>query len=222
MFLYRAQINMIVVHVAGAPGSGKSTLGAALAQVKGVHVLDLDDVNSAFAESNNYVPLTRSDPARFQSLYQAHLDSLIEDVRSSGAQVLVFVGINGAILGTWPGKQFLTVDVHASSSYCLDTPVALNVQRWIQRDMPELIDELCARLKTDVATYTKYRDDERNFVRAYEDEFHALLRDFRPSQRTSDIQTFRKYFMKQGFTFANAEQIEDAVKALLQSLVHIP
>ena len=189
---------MFIVHVAGAPGSGKTTLGEALQRIPGVQVLDLDDVNRAFAESNNYVPLTRTEPQKFQRLYQAHIDELIQSIEQSGeCSVLVFVGINAAILGSWPGKRFLTVNVHATHKLALDTPTELNVQRWIQRDMPELVDELCARLKEDIKVYTPYETEERDFVRRYESDFHALLRDFRPSQRTRDIERFKNYFTNQ-------------------------
>jgi uridine kinase len=202
---------MVVIHVAGAPASGKSTLGAALAEFLATRgtVLDLDDVNRAFAEGNGLVRLTREDPAKFQALYQAHIDELVRGHRG----ILVFVGIEGAVLGTMPGRHFRTVDLHAAVRLCLDTPTPVNVQRWIQRDMPELIDELAQSLKADVASFQKYRDEERNFVKGYEKYFHELMRDFRPSQRTDDIERFKKYYRKKGYHFASAADIVDLIEA---------
>lgn len=200
---------MAVIHIAGAPASGKSTLGAALSQLPGVQVLDLDDVNREFAEGNGLVSLTHTDPAQFQTLYQRHIDNII---RGFGNKLLVFVGIEAAVLGSWPGKNFRTINLHAALNLCLDTPTELNVQRWIQRDMPELIDELASNLKADIAAFDKYRDHERKFVRDYEKYFHELLRDFRPSQRTGDIERFKRYYRRKGYTFASVDEIVAIVR----------
>ena len=51
-------------------------------------------------------------------------------------------------------------------------------------------------------------------VRRYESDFHALLRDFRPSQRTRDIERFKNYFTKQGFLPWGSRRIEALVRAL--------
>jgi adenylate kinase family enzyme len=207
---------MVVIHIAGAPGSGKSTVGEALQrQHPSITVLDLDDVNREFAEGHNLVQLTRSDPRKFQALYQAHIDDIVFQARREG-RPLVFVGIDAAILGSWPGRNLLTVDLHANVPICLDTPTELNVRRWIQRDMPELIDEFAESLKQDVAQYTRYRDDERSFVKKRESNFHALMHDFRPSQRTRDIERFKAYYKKRKFRFLPPEAVVAVVAELIR------
>lgn len=217
---------MKVVHVAGAPGSGKTTFARTIedwlrsnGEQDNVVVLDLDDVNRNFAEPNNYVPLLRENPMRYAELYQQHIDSIIEQARRENKSVL-FVGINAALLGTWPGSEnFLPVDLHSDFNFAIQVPVEVNARRWIQRDMPELVDDLAQRLKNDVGLYENYKDQEADFVRRYEQEFHELLRDFRPSQRKRDIEQFNQYFSEQDFTFAPQDQLEKLVKyALVQHL----
>ena len=209
---------MVVIHIAGAPASGKSTVGAALqARFPSLIVLDLDDVNRKFAEGNNLVPLIRTNRTQFQALYQEHIDALVEKAADAN-QSLVFVGIEAAVLGTWPGKRFLTIDVHADAHLCLNIPTADNVQRWIQRDMPDVIDDFATSLKQDVTQhYNQYRDDERAFVKKRESNFHALMRDFRPSQRTQDIERFKAYYKRQGFKFVSPDAVVGVVARLVQS-----
>jgi uridine kinase len=210
---------MVVIHIAGAPASGKSTLGTTLqTRFPSLIVLDLDDVNREFAEAHGLVSLTQTSPAQFQALYQEHLDDLMYKA-ALGNQSLVFVGIEAAILGSWPGKHFLTVDLHADVHLCLDTPTADNVQRWIQRDMPEVIDEFATSLKQDVTQhYTQYRDNERAFVKKLESNFHALMRDFRPSQRTRDIERFKAYYKRRGFKFVSPNAAVRAITKLIETL----
>lgn len=211
-----------VVHVAGAPGSGKTTFAERIkdwlvsnGESERVLVLDLDDVNRNFAEPNNYVPLLRRDPTRYAELYQQHIDEIVQNAKRNNQSVL-FVGIDAALLGTWPGKDnFITIDVHPDFSFALEVPVEENARRWIQRDMPEIVDDLSQRLKRDVAEFSSYKENEAEFVSRYENDFHELLRDFRPSQRKRDIEQFNEYFAGRAFRFFPPEQLEKLVKVAL-------
>ena len=62
--------------------------------------------------------------------------------------------------------------------------------------MPEVLDEFVKSLKDDIQTYDKL---ERKGPQLKAD-FAALIRDFRPSQRQRDIQLFKKFYLKRGYT----------------------
>ena len=60
---------MSIIHVSGAPGSGKTTLGNQLRENKKIVVMDLDDLFSEFAKSD-----TKFDPKKYQKYIYAFID----------------------------------------------------------------------------------------------------------------------------------------------------
>lgn len=187
----------MIVHLAGAPGSGKSTL-AKQVQKAGWLIYDLDDLNIQFVEGNNLIVLTRSNPKRVIELYQEHVSQLVDQARQSGKHIL-FVGINAGLLGSPPGSNL--IDLQADYNVFLNVDTDLNAKRWIQRDMPEVLDEFVKSLKDDIKIYSKLEKEEAKVVRQYKQWFAGIMRDFRPSQRKDDIRRFKKFYDRQGYTF---------------------
>jgi len=184
----------MIVHLVGAPGSGKTTLAKELeGELYNWSIYDLDDLNRSFVKENNLVPLTRSNPQRVTKLYQKHLNKMVASARSSNENVL-FVGINAGVLGSPPGKNL--VNLQADYHFFLNVPEALNAQRWIQRDMPEVLDHFVSRLKEEVKEYKRLQRSEIEVVKQYKKEFSDIMRDFRPSQRKNDIRQFKKIYLK--------------------------
>lgn len=187
----------MIIHLVGAPGSGKTTLAKELEdEMFNWSIYDLDDLNRSFVEGNNLVPLTRSNPQKVTKLYQKHLNEMVDSARSSDENVL-FVGINAGVLGSPPGKNL--VNLQADYHILLNVPEALNAQRWIQRDMPEVLDHFVSRLKEEVKEYKRLQKSEVEVVKQYKKEFSDIMRDFRPSQRKNDIRQFKKLYLKQKY-----------------------
>jgi adenylate kinase family enzyme len=207
---------MVVIHIAGPPSSGKTTLARTLiSRFPTLLVLDLDDVNREFVEKHKLLQLLRTRPVEFQALYQKHIDKLVRSAHRSN-QPLVFVGIEGVVLGTQPGKDFLTVDLNADVRLCLNIPTAENVRRWIQRDFVDAVDGYATSLKQDVTHhFNQYKNNETEFVKKRETNFHALMRDFRPSQRTRDIERFKTHYKSLGFRFVSSETAVEIVSQLI-------
>jgi len=66
----------MIVHLSGAPGSGKTTIAQSVSKPRWT-IYDLDDLNRNFVEGNNLVPLTRLNPSKVVQLYQKHIDHLL-------------------------------------------------------------------------------------------------------------------------------------------------
>ena len=185
----------MIVHLAGAPGSGKTTIAKQVEKRDWI-VYDLDDLNIAFVEGNSLIPLTRTDPQRVVAMYQQHINEIVEQSRINRTSIL-FVGINAGLLGSPPGSNI--IHLQSDHNVLLDVDTALNAKRWIQRDMPEVLDEFVKSLKDDVSTYKKLEQEETKTVKQYNKWFREIMRDFRPSQRKDDIYRFKKYFVKKGY-----------------------
>jgi adenylate kinase family enzyme len=191
----------MIIHLAGAPGSGKTTL-AKQVEKEGWAIYDLDDLNIAFVEGNNLIPLIRKNPKKVVSMYQAHINEIIEEAQQNGLNIL-FVGINSGLLGSPVGKN--VIDLQAEYHVLLNVDTALNAKRWIQRDMPEVLDEFVKSLKDDIQQYDQLEKKGPQLTA----DFALFIKEFRPSQRRDDILRFKKYYKKQGYTFMSPEKFED-------------
>ena len=186
----------MIVHLAGAPGSGKTTIAKQVLK-DGWIIYDLDDVNKEFVEGNNLLPLVRSNPKRVTTMYQEHIDTLVQQAQAQ-KQSILFVGINSGILGADVGK--FPINVHADHKVLLNVDTAQNARLWIQRDLPEVLDTFTTVLKQEVQDYKKLEQREAEVVRSYNKWFFSIMRDFRPSQRKADIIRFKKFYYRLGYT----------------------
>ena len=183
----------MIVHLAGAPGSGKTTLAKQVVK-PGWVIYDLDDLNRQFVESNNLLPLVRSNPKRVTAMYQEYIDNL---VRSAKANIL-FVGINSGILGA--DVAAYTVNLHANHKILLNVDTSQNARLWIQRDLPEVLHTFTTVLKQEVQDYKKLERREAEVIKSYNKWFVSIMRDFRPSQKKTEIIRFKKYYYRLGYT----------------------
>ena len=188
----------MIVHLAGAPGSGKTTLANQVSKPNW-DIYDLDDVNREFVEGNHLIPLTRSNPQKVVEMYQEHIASIVQKARDNGKNIL-FVGINAGLLGSPVGENM--IDLDADYNVLLNVDTAVNAKRWIQRDMPEVLDDFVRSLKDDIQMYDQLEKKGRQLKK----DFADLIRDFRPSQRKDDIQRFKKFYLRRGFTAMSPER----------------
>lgn len=200
----------MIVHLSGAPGSGKTTI-AQRVQKPGWIIHDLDDLNRQFIEGNNLLKLTRTNPKQVVSLYQDHIVELVRSARQAGTSIL-FVGINSGLLGSPPGTHL--VKLYADYKVFLNVDIALNAQRWIQRDMPEVLDMFVNSLKDDIKEYRRLERNEVKMLGQYKRWFSDIVRDFRPSQRKGDILKFKRVYSRLGYKLMTGQEFTDWFSSL--------
>ena len=186
----------MIVHLAGAPGSGKSTIAQQVAK-QGWVIYDLDDLNMQFVEGNDLISLTRTDPKKVTALYQKRINELIHNAKQNGKSIL-FVGINSGILGTAPGSY--EINLQADHKVLLNVDTAQNARLWIQRDMPNRLDQFMVYLKQEVQDYKNLERQETKVAMQYLKMFRDIMEDFRPSKKKDEIIRFKKFYYKKGYT----------------------
>ena len=186
----------MIVHLAGAPGSGKTTIAKQVLK-PGWVVYDLDDLNRQFVEGNNLMTLTRTNPKQVTTMYQEYIDNLIGS-HQSAHQSILFVGINSGVLGAGVGR--FMINLHASHKVLLNVDTSQNARLWIQRDLPSAFDTFTNVLKLEVQDYKKLERNETQVIRSYNKWFTEMLRDFRPSQKKAEIIQFKKFYYRSGYT----------------------
>jgi uridine kinase len=186
----------MIVHLAGAPGSGKSTIAKQVAK-QGWVIYDLDDLNMQFVEGNDLISLTRTDPKKVTALYQKRINELIHNAKQNGKSIL-FVGINSGILGTAPGSY--EINLLADHKVLLNVDTAQNARLWIQRDMPNRLDQFMVYLKQEVQDYKNLERQETKVAMQYLKMFRDIMEDFRPSKKKDEIIRFKKFYYKKGYT----------------------
>jgi adenylate kinase family enzyme len=72
----------MIIHICGAPGSGKTTLGKKIKSM-GIKVYDLDDIYYEFIKHNKFT----------QAKYQDHITEVVRLSNKRG-KIVVFVGLN--------------------------------------------------------------------------------------------------------------------------------
>ena len=111
----------MIIHVSGAPGSGKSTMGRQLAKrYRGlIFVKDVDSLRADFIRRRyGAAPIKSFDAAA----YQAHIDAYVAAHR---ARPLVFVGLN--VMPWWHRDHYY--DLHATHKYFVSEGAATLVER---------------------------------------------------------------------------------------------
>jgi hypothetical protein len=104
----------MIIHICGAPGSGKTFLGKKIRSM-GIKVYDLDDVYYEFIESNKFT----------QSSYQAY----ITEITKGRSGLIVFVGLNQTPRSDHQYKLF------AQYCYYIKLDIEINLRRLFDREL---------------------------------------------------------------------------------------
>jgi len=93
--------DLIIMHISGMPGSGKSTLGERIARELGVRVVDTDELiehKTPFGDELSMLEKQgpRGSPvylARWREIFSSQIQRDIDKAKAAGARIIVFVGI---------------------------------------------------------------------------------------------------------------------------------
>lgn len=195
----------IVVHVAGASGAGKTTLGKRLKRRFGTKIVvkDLDDLRTEYIAKK--YKTARWSWADFDAKgYQVFLDQYIAKIRKP----LVLVGLNHIFFH----DKKLYYNVHATHRFYIDIP---DMQVVKQKCLRYITDEL-----QDVVKMENVVDDITNnnkkFVKLINE---GLVRECGVKQTTKLNAMWKRGYGKQNYTFLSHARIFDRVAALLQRTI---
>ncbi len=187
---------MIIIHISGSPGSGKTTIGNKLKQhfKAKVVVKDLDDLFSEYMEAYT----TKFNPIK----YQKFIDNFIENNRKKS---IIFVGLNGEHLT----KTFY--DIHADYKFFIDLPTEINLQRHFNRELNSWLNWMENRDRA--ILFNQLLDDEKEVIN---DLTNSLKRVLSISKQEKFIISFYKIYEKEKYEFMTSTRIFNKVLKLLE------
>jgi hypothetical protein len=195
-FLFRG---MILIHVSGVPGSGKTTLGQKFAALEGVIVVDTDELISD-DDQREMMKLDSTGPPEdihgpyriaWEGLFTLALVNEFNKAREKGAKLLLFTGILNQL--SPPPGSILPMPFIEIEKYFLDPPP------------PQLLRQFYTR-------YTKELNDDKQFWMAVATGRYQI-----PSSRTymKSMENEKKWHMNHGYTLLGPEAIEQRINQAL-------
>lgn len=188
--------NNTIIHISGAPGSGKTTIGK---ELKGkinsdIPVIDLDDLFDIFMAENEF---------KFDSkLYQEYIDRTI----AQSSKPLIFVGLNMDM-----GHTKTLYNIHPTHKYYIDIPLDIHLKRLFLRDLTGWLRWMNSR-DPDIL-FDQLKTDENKVI---DDLCFSLDRSLSLSKATKAIQMFNKTYEKEGYEFKDSDTIIKNVIDLLK------
>ncbi len=136
---------MIIIHVSGTPGSGKTTLGKKFTAIRGVEVIDTDDVISEkelFVLRDTGSPEHLTFQQRWMELLTQNLKTVRDAAEKKGIKILIFVGIlNQSSPESSPDKDPMKMPFKTVHKYFIDLPLPKLVRQFYLRYATELGDD---------------------------------------------------------------------------------
>lgn len=185
----------MIIHISGAPGSGKTTLGK---QLQSYYVKDLDDLFREFTES-----VKKFDPKKFDpKKYQKFIYEFIESKKD-----IIFVGLNSEHIT----KHYYDIahgrELH---KFYIDLPVEENLRRHFLREIDGWLNWMKGRDKK--ILFDQLVEDEKAVVA---DLKRSIARPLKISEQRKFIESFAPHYKKDGYQFLSAKQISSRVRKLM-------
>lgn len=193
-----------IIHVSGAPGSGKTTLGNKIQNFidknptygDKVIVKDLDDL---FAKYMSTTQEFNSDK------YQKYIDNFIGDNKK---KIIIFVGLN---------KEHLTetlYDIQADYKYFIDLPTEINLERHFDREINQWLNWMKNRDKHILFNQLLVNEEE-----VITDLRKTLSEVLDISQQKKFIMSFDTIYKKQGYIFLDSNTIYKNIIKILKTAI---
>jgi len=195
-------MDKLIIHISGASGSGKTTIGNKLKELfkSKIIVKDLDDLRSEFEKKYKVVNYLKD----FDSnMYQSFLDTYI----FSQKKPLVLVGLNHMF---WHNKK-LYYNVHSQYNYYIDIDDMLIVKQKCIRFLTDELPDMITKDKTIICDIT---EDNKKFVKLIKEN---IERECGTKETLKINKMWEKDYHKQGYKFMSRENIYKSVVKILNN-----
>ena len=185
----------MIIHIAGAPGSGKTTIGLKLKKHYKTKVIvkDLDDLFSEFMKLNT---------KKFSSKkYQKFIDDFINKYNNKS---IIFVGLNSEHLT----NNFYKIN--PDYKFYIDLPVDINLKRHFLREIEGWIIWMQNRNKN--ILFNQLLNDENDVIN---DLTKSLTRQLKISEQKKFIMSFDAQYMTENYHYLSSTQIYNKIIKLI-------
>lgn len=189
----------MIIHISGAPGSGKTTIGQ---QIKDklknkIIVKDLDDLFREYNDNNK----TKFNAKK----YQKYIYKFIEN---NNNKPIIFVGLN---------KEHLTdtlYDIKPDYKFFIDLSVKINLERHFNREINGWLEWMINRDKQIL-----FKQIEKNQNQIVNDLTNSLSRVLDISNQKKMINSYIKIYRKEKYIFLDYDTIYKKVLQIIKKLV---
>ena len=181
----------MIIHISGAPGTGKSTLGMKLKKYYKTKVIvkDLDDLFAEFMKLNT---------KKFSSInYQKFIDNFINKHNNKS---IIFVGLNSEHIT----DKFYKIN--PDYKFYIDLSVDINLKRHFLREIEEWINWMQNRDKN--ILFNQLLNDENEVINGLTNSFTRTLK---ISEQKKFIMSFDAHYITENYQFLSSTQIYNKI-----------
>ena len=187
----------MIIHISGAPGSGKTTIGLKLKKHYGTKVIvkDLDDLFAEFIKSNT---------KKFSSKkYQKFINDFINEHNDKS---IIFVGLNSEYLAN------IFYKINPDYKFYIDLPVNVSLKRHFLREINDFIDWMQNRDKN--ILFNQLTANENEVVSGLTNIFTRTLK---ISEQKKFIMSFNAHYITENYQFLSSTKIYNKIiKSILK------
>ena len=181
----------MIIHVSGAPGSGKTTLGYKIKHNnKNILVKDLDQVFLKFSKGKR---IQKYDKTK----YQNYLDKILKKYISNNNKIIVLVGLNKDM-----GHSDTFYNVYADYKYYIKIPLNKHVKQLFLRDFDGWVSWMKNRDYN--ILFNQLKKNEKSVI---EDLVAILSKNLSLSDMKKDIKLIDKIYKSKKYKFMTFEKI---------------
>ncbi len=185
----------MIIHISGAPGSGKTTIGLKLKKHYKTKVIvkDLDDLFAEFMKLNT---------KKFSSKkYQNFIDDFINKHNNKS---IIFVGLNSEHLT----NKFYKIN--PDYKFYIDLSVDINLKRHFLREIDGWLDWMQNRDKN--LLFHQLLNDENEVINGLT---KSLTRSLKISEQKEFIMSFDAHYITENYQFLSSIQIYNKIIKLI-------
>jgi len=189
---------MVIIHISGPPGSGKTTLGNYLrknVKTKTTVVEDLDDLFNKFLAKNKFTVES----------YQKYIDKFISQNIAKHKNI-IFVGLNMDMR-----RSNTFYNIQADYKYYIVIPIKINMERLFMRDMNSWLDWMKNR-----DHHILFKQLQKNEEEVVNGLTKSLRRVLSITNAEKDIKEFGKIYKKHKYIFLSVDTICKKVMKLVK------